>query len=255
MKRTDAVAEAVGDPLARDAPGLGAEAAQGERAPFEPEVAHHQQAEQKGRDQDQGAQHVRHPEVDLAEEAAGRRADKHEDAEHDPVASEDRLQAPLVAHRVEGVDHPGVDSAGVEGVADAEQGGGRDKGPDAVAGQAEAHVEERRDEDGADREQVRDAAADRVRDDAGGHLEHHLRDRVGGVDEHHLEDVETHREQEQGVDAPDQRLRERRRRGDAVVGADDALRVHGRSVPPAARSDAQRPLPGLRERAERPAAA
>ncbi len=242
-------------PARGDAPGLGAEAAQGEGAPLEAEVAHHQQAEQERRHQHHGAQHVRHPEVDLAEEAARRRADQHEDAEHDPVAGEDRLQAPLVADRVEGVDHPGVDGAGVEGVADAQQGGGRDEGPDAVAGQAEAHVEQRRDEDGADREQVRDAAADRVRDDAGRHLEHHLRDRVGGVDEHHLEDVEAHREQEQRVDAPDQRLRERGRRGDAVVRADDALRVHGRSVPAARPGDAPRPLPCPTGRAERPAAA
>jgi hypothetical protein len=147
------------------------------------------------------------------------------------VPGEDGLEPALIVHRVQGVDHPGIHGARVEGVAEPEQRRGDRERNDAAAGEPEPQVQQRREDDDADGEEVRHAAAQCVGDHAGRHLEHHLRHRVRRVHQHDLENVEPHRQQEQGVDAPDERLRQRRAGGDAEVRADDAARGHRGCVP------------------------
>ena len=84
-------------------------------------------------------------------------------------------------------------------------------------------VEQGRDEQRAGAEQEREAAAARVGHHAGGDLEQHLPDAEEGVRREGLGVAEARVEQEQRVDAPDERGRQGREQGQHKVGALDTL--------------------------------
>ena len=82
-------------------------------------------------------------------------------------------------------------------------------------------IEERRDEERGRAEQVRGASSEHVGDHAGRDFKQHLACREEGVRRKGLRDAQPRIEQEQGVDPPDERGRERRQKRERDVGPKD----------------------------------
>ena len=99
---------------------------------------------------------------------------------------------------------------------------------DACLDLRESDVEQRRRREHGQGKEERDAPAERVRDDAGRHLEEHHPRREGGVRDEHLEERQAGAEQEERVDTPDQRRRQGVEPGQREVpGEDPSLRRGG----------------------------
>jgi hypothetical protein len=236
---------AVVDRVGGDLPHLG------QRPPTllrcEPDVVHEPEGEPEHHDQDEAADHERHAEAGLAgDEAAGDRADQHRRAADDLATAEDRLQLTGVAGRGERVDQPGLDRAGEEGEAEPEQHRGERPLPERRSDLPEQHVEKGRRHQRQRSEQVGDAAPDRVGDDPRRHLEQHHPGGEEGVRRERFQVREPGIEQEDRVDPPDQRRRQRVAEQQRQVGA--LYRAGGRHHPHAVRARTRRAVPRARGR-------
>ena len=146
----------------------------------------------------------------------------------DLPAAEHRLQLAREARRRERVDEPRLDRAGEEREPQAEQHRGHRPLPERCLDLPEQHVEQGRRGQRHRAEQVRGAAPDRVGDDPGRHLEQHHPRGEEGVGGERLQVREPGVEQEDRVDPPDQRRRQRVPEQEQAVGAlDDAWSRHG----------------------------
>ena len=182
-----------------------------------------------------GPDHVRDPESgELGDDAAEDGAGQHRGAGDDLGPREDPLQGPRVARRLERVDQPRLGRAGEEREPESEQ-DRRDRPADEPGADLPHHeVQERRQHQGGGAEQEREPAATRVGDDAGRDLEQDLADGEEGVDGERLGVVQPGVQQEQGVDAPDERCRERREQGEGEIrplDGDVALGHSSQSMP------------------------
>jgi hypothetical protein len=88
----------------------------------EADVVHQPEGDGEHHDQDQAAEHERHPEAGLLRDEPSRhRAGQHRRSGDDLAAAEHRLQLTGVARRGERVDQPCLDGAGEEREAEAKQ--------------------------------------------------------------------------------------------------------------------------------------
>ena len=159
----------------------------------------------------------------LGDQAAGDRAGQHRDPGDDLAPAEDRLEVAVEAGRRERVDQPRLDRPGEEGEAEPEQHRGHRPLPEGRLDLPQGDVEHGRDGQRHRAEQVGDPAADGVGDDPGRDLEEHHPGGEEGVGRERLGVREPGVEQEDRVDPPDERRRQR------VAQHQDQVRPHDRT--------------------------
>ena len=161
---------------------------------------------------------------------------------------EDRLEAAREPGRAERVDEPGFRGAGEEREAETQQDRGQ-RPPDERGVDLPHHeVQEGRGQQGHGPEQEREAPAARVGDDARRHFEDDLADREEGVRGERLGVAQARVEQEERVDAPDERRRQRRQQGEHEVRALDGSGVSGHGPENSTLGSRVTPRPGFRVR-------
>ena len=196
------------------------------------------------RDDQRHAQHRRPDQVrdaqvrHLRDEAARDRADQHRHAADHLGPAEDVLEVAREAGRLQRVDQPRLGGAGEEREAQAQQDRGDRPAPQRRVDLPHHQVQEGRHEQRGRAEHVRELPAARVGHDAGGHLEDHLADREEGVGRERLRVAQARVEQEDRVDAPDERRGQRRQeRQDEIRALDRARGVsHGSRCHPTDRT-------------------
>ena len=222
------------DPRTEDLAALLAEARHAEGPRLKADVAHEGKRDEERSHQQSGADKVGDGQVDLTQQSADQGPEEHGDVGEDAHAREDAVLPSGEPRSVEGVDQPGIHRPRLAREAEPQEDGGEDETGQAPVEHGRAHVAKGGHGQRADAEEERSAAPDRVGHHARWNLEHDLAGAEGGVDEHHLEDVQTGVEEEEGVDSPDDRRRQREEGVDRVVGALDAPRgvgdrwAHGR---------------------------
>ena len=227
----------------RPAPGL------------EPDVVHEPERDDERDPEHRRPQDVRHAEVgQLGDDPTEHRAREHRDPADGLRPPEDRLEVLREPGRGQRVDQPRLGRPGEEREPESEH-DRRDR-PAQERGLDLPHdeVQQGRREQRHGAEHEREPATSRVGHDARGNLEQDLADREERVRRERLGVVQPGVEQEQGVDAPDERRGERRQQGQDEVGAlDRARRVGHRILGMSGRGGDGIVPPPLRERRTWPA--
>jgi hypothetical protein len=151
------------------------------------------------------AQQVRQRKVDLTQKPAANGADDHCGPRHLLPAREDSVEEPAESTRVERIDEPRFHGTRVKREAEAHEDGDDGEGDDACVDLGERDVQERRRGEHGYREQERDPPPERVRNHTRRHLEHDHPCRERRVRDEDLEEAQPGVEQEERVDAPDDR--------------------------------------------------
>ena len=173
-----------------------------------------------------GSHDVRHAEVgELRDHAAEHGADEHRAAAHHLCPPEDRLEVLRVAGRGQRVDQPRLGRAGEEREAEAEQGRCDRPGPERRADVPHVQVQQRREQQGRGAEEEAEAPAAGIGHHAGRDLEEDHADAEERVGREGLRVAQAGVEQEERVDAPDERGGQRRQQRQDEV---DALNGSGR---------------------------
>ena len=176
----------------------------------EPDVVHQPEGDREHPAEDHRAQHERRSEADLlGDEPARHRAGEHADAGDHLAPPEHGLEVAGEARGVERIDQPSLDRPGEEREAEADQKRGDRPHPERRLDLPQQDVDQRRDRERHDAEQVRRSPPDGVGHDAGRHLEQHHPAREEGVGRERLHVREPRVEQEDRVDPPDERRRQR----------------------------------------------
>ena len=190
-----------------------------------PEVLHQPRGDEEHRDEDDDPHQERHAQIrHLGNHAAEHRAAQHRGTRDHLATAHHGLEAARVARETERIDEPRLDRAGEERKPEPEQHRDDRPGRERRLRLPEQPVQQRRacERDGP--EQVRDAPAPDVGDDTGRHLES---DHPGGeecVRRERLQVAQPGVQQEERVDAPDERRGERVPEHERQVDALDASR-------------------------------
>ncbi len=191
----------------------------------EAQVAHEQEGCHQGHAQHERPQQVGHAEVGhLRHDAAQHGAAQHRHAADGLAAAEDGLEVAAEAGGAERVDQPGLGGAAEEGEPQAQQDGGEGPADERRLELPHGQVEQRGQQQDGRAEHEGEAAPPRVRHDAGGNLEDHHPDGEEGVGGERLGVVEPGIEQEERVDAPDERGSQGRQQRQQQVDALDMRR-------------------------------
>ena len=194
---------------------------------------HEQAGDDERHTEHHGSEDVRHGQAGcLGDEPARHGPDEHRRAADRLRPAEDGLEVAAEPASPEGVDEPRLRRAREEREAEAEQDRGERPACQRRADLPHGEVEERRHEQGAGSEQVREPPAADVGDDAGRDLEEDLSDGEERVRRERLRVGEARVEEEQRVHAPDERRGERRHEREDEVDALDVARgaVRGRAT-------------------------
>ena len=172
----------------------------------EADVMHEQPGGDERDAEERGPQQVGNAEVrQLRHDPAGDRAHEHRGTADDLCSPEHRLQVALVAGRGERIDEPCLGRPGEEREAEPEQ-DRRDRPADERRLELpHREIEERREQERGRAEEEREPSSTSVGDDAGRDLEDDLTGREERVRRERLEVGEAGIEQEDRVDAPDER--------------------------------------------------
>ena len=191
----------------------------------EADVVHEQERDHQRHAEQTSPDQVWDAEVgDLGDDAAEDRAGQHGDPGDDLGLGEDRLEGAAEARRLERVDEPGLGRPREEREAEPEQ--DRRERPSEQPGADLPHdeIEQGREQRGGRAQQEREPATTGVGDHPGRDLEQHLSDGEERVDREGLRVVQAGIEQEQRVDAPDERRRQGREQRQDEVGPLDRPR-------------------------------
>ena len=195
---------------------------------LEPEIVHEAEGYEHRHPEHRRPDHVGDPKVRrLGDDAARHGPDEHRHAADDLGPAEDVLEMAGEARRLEGVDEPRLGGAREEREAESEQDRGDRPAPQRRVRLPHQQVEQRGEQERRGAEQVGEATAPGVGDDAGRDLEEHLPDREERVRREGLRVVQAGVEQEDRVDPPDERRRERREEGQDEIRALDVPGVLG----------------------------
>ena len=191
----------------------------------ESDVVHEQERDHQRHPEQTSADQVWHAEVgDLGDDTAQDGAGQHRDSGDDLRLGEDRLQRAAEAGRLERIDEPRLGRPREEREAEPKQDRGERPSEQPGADLPHHEVEQGREQESGRAQQERETATAGIGDHSGRDLEQHLADSEERVDREGLGVVEAGIEQEQGVDAPDERCRQGREQGQDEIGPLDRPR-------------------------------